>query len=104
MESLSMRELYARNTENQITSIKSKGNDCVSLVVGQLEYLRENRRNPNPDIDEVFDWVLSCFQGDTVQTEAEKLTEEQLLFASIVVSAVSDCATIDHYDEATTGP
>lgn len=88
-----MRELYARNTENQITWIKDKGNEVVECVVGQLEYLSE--RVTNPDKEEVFTWLLSCFQGDTEQSEAGKLTEEQLLLASIVVSAVSDCATIN---------
>jgi hypothetical protein len=92
MESLSMKELYARNTENQITSIKEKGEDIVTMVVGQLEYLYDHVRNPDKEM--VFNWLLSCFEGDTQQTEADKLSEEQLLLASIVVSAVSDCATI----------
>jgi hypothetical protein len=100
MESLSMKELYARNTENQITSIKNKGDDCIALVVTQLEALADSYKLQ--ENREVMDWVLSCFKGHTKQVEAEKLTEEQLLLASIVVSAVSDCATIEHYDEATT--
>lgn len=95
-----MRELYARNTENQITWIKGKGEDVVDCVVGQLTYLSEKVRTPEKE--EVFQWLLSCFQGDTEQREAEKLSEEQLLLASIVVSAVSDCATIDDYDKSTT--
>ena len=92
MESLSMRELYARNTENQITLIKEKGNDVVTMVVGQLEFLYDHVRNPEKE--EVFNWILSCFETDTEQLEVATLSEEQLLLASIVVSAVSDCATM----------
>jgi len=94
-----MKELYARNTENQITLIKAKGENCVALVVGQLESLADYYTKA--ETIEMIDWVLSCFKGHTEQLEAEKLSEEQLLLASIVVSAVSDCATIDHYDKAT---
>ena len=92
MQSLSMKELYARNTENQITLIKEKGDEAVSLVVSQLEFLSANCLTR--DKDEMFNWLLACFHGDTEQREAELLSEEQLLTASIVVSAVSDCATI----------
>lgn len=99
MESLSMRELYARNTENQITLIKSKGDDVLALAINQLEGLADYYKSK--ETKEMINWVLSCFQGDTEQREAEKLSEEQLLLASIVVSAVSDCATIDCYDQAT---
>jgi phenylacetate-coenzyme A ligase PaaK-like adenylate-forming protein len=99
MESLSMRELYARNTENQITLIKNKGDEVIACVVSQLEQLSGYYKKQ--ETREAIGWVLSCFEGHTEQREAEKLTEEQLLLASIVVSAVSDCATIDHYDQAT---
>jgi hypothetical protein len=95
MESLQMKELYARNTENQIALIKKKGEDIVALVVGQLNTSKRIKFNLVKSVSEVFNWLLSCFQGHTVQLEAEKLSEEQLLLASIVVSAVSDCATID---------
>jgi hypothetical protein len=99
MEALSMKELYARNTENQITLIKEKGNAVLQLAVTQLETLADHYRSA--ETREMIDWVLSCFKGHTEQVEAEKLTESQLLLASILVSAVSDCATIDHYDETT---
>lgn len=89
-----MRELYARNTENQIASIKDKGENVVGLVVGQLNLLADYYRSE--ETRQMIGWVLSCFEGDTIQQEAEKLTEEQLLLASIVVSAVSDCATIGY--------
>lgn len=97
-----MKELYARNTENQITSIKEQGEDVVELVVGQLNLLADHYSSERTQ--EMIDWVLSCFQGHTEQIEAGNLSEEQLLLASILVSAVSDCATIDNYDKAPPGP
>jgi hypothetical protein len=79
-----MRELYARNRLNKSLIKNKREVTQVEQLSGVLE--QENECN---------NWLLSCFQGHTVQLEAEKLSEEQLLLASIVVSAVSDCATID---------
>jgi hypothetical protein len=99
MESLSTRELYARNTENQITLIKREGREASelfrNLIADLTPYASES-------MEEALQWILSCLQGDTVQREAEDLSEEQLKYASIVVSAISDCVTMMHYDKATT--
>lgn len=92
MESFLMRELYARTTENQIAAIKDSGENASNVAVKQLELLLE--RTSEPDKEAVFNWILSCFQGDTEQTEAGELSETQLMMASIVVSAVSDCAKL----------
>lgn len=98
MESLSTRELYARNTENQITLIKREGPEAVELFRSLVSDLTPYA---TPTMEEALNWVLSCLQSDSVQREAENLSEEQLKYASIVVSAISDCVTMMHYDKAT---
>ena len=92
MDALSVKELNVRNTESLISQIKDAPTSVQLLFAEQLNLLSNHAKRS--EHVEVIAWILAALEGDTEQREVDKLSEEQAQYASLLVSAVSDCANI----------
>lgn len=94
MQFLNEKEFFVRHVENQINTIKLRGEDAKEEALEQIRILAESSLRQHSDYQQVFAWLESALVGDTEQTEVNKLTEAQTQYALNVVSAVFDCVTM----------